>query len=91
MAAALSTPLAGAETTPAAAPSAAAQTLAQFMDQADRWLLTGASLPPELPRLLQPLPPADRLTAVAYLRRIGLLQGPALDLTTLLAGNGTTP
>ncbi|WP_162784670.1 hypothetical protein [Paracoccus suum] len=65
--------------------AASAKRLTIFLADAEKWLLAGESVPPELPKLLEPMLPHDRLTAVAYLRRLGLLDGPPVDLQRLLA------
>lgn len=65
--------------------AASAQRLTAFIAEAEARLLAGQSLPPELPKLLEPMVPGDRLLAVAYLRRLGLLQSAPLDLQRLLA------
>lgn len=72
-------------TRPQSPSAASAQRLTAFIAEAEAWLLAGQSLPPELPKLLEPMVPGDRLLAVAYLRRLGLLQGAPLDLQRLLA------
>lgn len=57
--------------------------LASFRRDADEWLLTGKSLPPDYRLRLMQMEPADRMQALAYLRRLGLLTGatwPVVDL-----------
>lgn len=76
--------LAAAEPPALKAADPAIRDLPGFLRLADGWMLAGRMAPPELPRLLQALAPADRLTAIAYLRRGGLYEGPAMDLGALL-------
>lgn len=68
--------------TPAAAP---VKPLSEVLRDLDAMLLAGEPLPPDFLLELAPLPPAERLLAVAYARRAGLLTGPALPLADLLA------
>lgn len=58
--------------------------LAEVLRELDAILLAGEALPADFLPGLAPLPPADRLLAVAYARRAGLLTGPALPLADLL-------
>ncbi|MRX49701.1 hypothetical protein GI374_04405 [Paracoccus sp. S-4012] len=67
---------------PAGADEAA---LAAFIAEADRWLYAGERAPADLPIRLRRLPPAERLLAIAYLRRTGLFDGPAFDPALTLA------
>lgn len=58
--------------------------VAQFVDEAADWLLSGQALPRDYrPRLLA-MEPADRLHAIAYLRRTGLLTGTSWPVSDLL-------
>jgi len=63
----------------------ASASLAAVLTETDALLLAGAASFPDLDRRLAGLAPADRLLAVAYLRRAGLLSGPMLPLDSLLA------
>ena len=63
----------------AAAAQPAPVTLGAFQQQAQEWLLAGRGVPPELPRLLAPLAPADRITAVEGARRFAAVAGTLHD------------
>lgn len=73
-----------ADTAPPAADAARATPLGEMMRELDAILLAGEALPPDFAPKLAPLPPGERLLAVAYARRAGLLTGPALPLDGLL-------
>lgn len=67
----------------AAGPVAAAG-LDGFRRTADEWLLTGQGLPRDYRVTLLQMGSADRLQAIAYLRRIGLLTERPWSLDDLL-------
>ena len=67
------------------APAAVAKPLQEVLGDIDAILLAGEALPPDFVLGLLPLPPGERLVAVAYARRAGVLTGPALPLSVLLA------
>lgn len=56
-----------------------------FLDEAKHWLLEGDVAPPDVLMRLQHLAPGDRLLAIAYLRRIGVYDGPVVPTDALLA------
>jgi len=64
---------------------AASPALGAFLATAQGWLLADDDPPGDLPLQLQELAPGDRLLAIAWLRRAGLLEGPAFDPGFLLA------
>ncbi len=66
-----------------AGPVAAAD-LDAFRRTADEWLLTGQRLPRDYRVMLMQMDSADRLQAIAYLRRIGLLTERPWSLDDLL-------
>ncbi|MDM7458689.1 MAG: hypothetical protein P3W94_004905 [Paracoccus sp. (in: a-proteobacteria)] len=51
---------------------------------ADEWLLSGRGLPPGYRLRLMQMEPAERMQALAYLRRLGLLTGPSWPVEDLL-------
>lgn len=55
-----------------------------FADEATGWLLEGRRLPPDYRLRLLNMPPADRLQAIVFLRRAGLLSGTAWSLADVL-------
>ena len=67
------------------ASAAVEKPLQEVLGEIDGILLAGEALPPDFVLGLLPLPPGERLVAVAYARRAGLLTGPALPLSELLA------
>lgn len=67
----------------AAAP-AAAERIEEFRQVANDWLLSGRGLPRDYRVELMRMDSADRLQAIAYLRRIGLLTDRPWTLDDLL-------
>lgn len=62
-----------------------------YASQAQNLLLAGQGLPRDFRRELAALDPVDRFAVVIWLRRSGLLTGPAIPLDEMLApvpGNG---
>ncbi|RNF32909.1 hypothetical protein A7A09_019770 [Paracoccus methylarcula] len=55
-----------------------------FMEEASAWLLDGKGLAPNYRQLLQQMEPADRLQAIIFLRRSGLLTGDIWSLEDVL-------
>lgn len=55
-----------------------------FMEEASAWLLEGKGLPRDYRSLLQQMDPADRLQAIVFLRRSGLLTGDIWALEDVL-------
>lgn len=69
----------------AAAPEAGAtDPLQVFIADATGWLLEDGRLPPDYRLRLLAMEPADRVAALAHLRRIGLLTGAAWPVGDLL-------
>lgn len=66
------------------APEGAPDSLGRILGDAEQWVLDGKSLPPDYLIRIEGLEPADRFIAIVYLRRAGLLVGPAVDLDRLL-------
>ena len=64
--------------------SAHADTLEAYRQQASGWLLSGQRLPRDYRVQLMRMESADRIRAIAYLRRIGLLTGSSWSLDDLL-------
>lgn len=58
--------------------------LEAFADEASAWLLEGRRLPPDYRVRLMQMAPADRLQAIVFLRRAGLLTDMAWTLTDVL-------
>lgn len=58
--------------------------LSAFTEEASAWLLEGEELPPDYRLRLLMMPPADRLQAIVFLRRAGLLTEGAWSLSDLL-------
>ncbi|MBM3603951.1 MAG: phage portal protein [Alphaproteobacteria bacterium] len=56
----------------------------QFAQEATGWLLEGKGLPRDYRVTLMQMDSSDRLRAIAYLRRIGLLTGAPWSLDDLL-------
>lgn len=56
-----------------------------FMEEASAWLLEGKGLARDYRSLLQQMDPADRLQAIVFLRRSGLLTGDTWALEDVLA------
>lgn len=52
---------------------------------ATEWLLNGEDLPRDIDERLMRLPPSDRVEALVFLRRSGMLIGPAWTADRLLA------
>lgn len=75
-----------ADTAVAAAPSEPAlpPAVAAFAAEASALLLAGESLPPDYRLRLLVMPPAERLLAIIYLRRTGLLRGDPWPLEDVL-------
>lgn len=90
-ASASATPAVAAAPAPAASPqdgkpaAPADGALSGFLDRARAWLLSGEGPPRDLRLRLQALGPGDRLTAIAWLRRAGLVEGPAFAPDFILA------
>jgi len=53
--------------------------------EATEWLLNGEDLPRDLDERLMRLSPSDRIEALVFLRRSGMLIGPAWSAERLLA------
>lgn len=70
---------------------ASADALESFTQAASGWLLAGEALPRDYRLTLMRMDSADRLRAIAYLRRIGLLTDRPWTLDELLrpAATGT--
>ncbi|MBU2956825.1 hypothetical protein Q4511_14885 [Paracoccus sp. 1_MG-2023] len=66
------------------ASAASAGGIEAYRQQASEWLLTGQRLPRDYRVELMAMESADRISAIAYLRRIGLLTGRAWSLDDLL-------
>ena len=64
-----------------ASPAAGAPTLPELMAEIDGFVLEGRNMPVDYLLRLRSLPqPAERMEALIYLRRSGLLRGPAVSL-----------
>lgn len=59
--------------------------LTQFRQQSEAKLLAGEALAPDYRQHLATLPPAERIEAIIFLRRIGLLTGRAWQVDDLLS------
>ncbi|WP_211659318.1 hypothetical protein [Paracoccus indicus] len=59
-------------------------TFDQFAADANGWLLSGRGLPRDYRVTLMQMDSADRISAIAYLRRIGLLTDSPWSLDDLL-------
>lgn len=59
-------------------------TFEQFAADANLWLLSGQGLPRDYRVTLMQMDSADRISAIAYLRRIGLLTDSPWSLDDLL-------
>lgn len=59
-----------------------------FRAQVAQMVLSGASLPPDYLLSLSGLPDGQRMLAVIYLRRAGLLTGDAVPLGRIIPVNG---
>lgn len=69
----------------AATPDAGASNpLEAFIADATGWLLADGRLPPDYRLRLLAMEPADRVAALAHLRRMGLLTGAAWPVSDLL-------
>ncbi|MFN3526815.1 MAG: hypothetical protein ACK4YU_12050 [Paracoccus sp. (in: a-proteobacteria)] len=55
-----------------------------FVEEASDWLLEGRSLPRDYRLRLLAMTPADRMRAITYLRRVGLLTGAPWPVADLL-------
>lgn len=66
------------------APEAVSPGLAALMADADRWLLAGQMAPADIMLRLARLEPPERLLAIAYLRRLGIYDRPAVPIDVLL-------
>lgn len=66
-----------------AAPSASTETR-HFIDRMIELLLDGENLPVDIKRQIMELDPNERFNAIIFLRRSGLLDGPAWPLDELL-------
>ncbi|AUH33762.1 hypothetical protein [Paracoccus tegillarcae] len=58
--------------------------LAQFQRQAEETLLAGETLAPDYRLQLLGMPPAERIEALIFLRRIGLLTGKSWRVGDML-------
>lgn len=58
--------------------------VAVYAEEASGWLLEGRELPPDYRVRLLQMPPAQRLQAIVFLRRAGLLTDKAWPLEDLL-------
>lgn len=56
-----------------------------FFARATGWVLAGESLPADYLQQLAAMPADERLAAVVFLRRSGLLDGAPIPLATMLA------
>lgn len=56
-----------------------------FAKAATDWLLAGEELPTDYLQQLAAMPPDQRLLAIVFLRRAGLLDGAPIPISTLLA------
>lgn len=56
-----------------------------FVDDAQARMLAGQGLPQDFRRRLAGMAPADRYAVVIWLRRAGLLTGPAIPIDEMLA------
>ena len=68
-----------------AAAAGAPPDAAAFTAAATDWVLSGQPLPPDYLQRLAAMAPDQRLLAVVFLRRSGLLEGPAIPAATILA------
>lgn len=68
----------------AASLAAAPAGFEQFAADANGWLLSGQGLPRDYRVTLMQMDSADRISAIAYLRRIGLLNDTPWTLDDLL-------
>lgn len=59
--------------------------LSAFTEEASAWLLEGEPLPRDYRLRLMRMHPADRLQAIVFLRRSGLLRGDVWRLEEVLA------
>lgn len=66
-----------------AAPSASTET-SHFIDRMIELLLDGENLPVDIKHQVMELDPNERFNAIIFLRRSGLLDGPAWPLDELL-------
>lgn len=62
-----------------------APALTDFQAEINALLLDGLPLPPDYPHRLRAMPPAQRIEALIYLRRTGMLTGRVWPLVDLLA------
>lgn len=58
--------------------------LDRFTDEAKGWLLQGRPMPPDTRLRLLRMPPEDRLQAIIFLRRAGLMTGASWQVQDLL-------
>lgn len=58
---------------------------AAFTATATDWVLSGQSLPADYLQQLAAMPPDQRLLAVVFLRRSGLLKGAAIPAAAMMA------
>lgn len=63
---------------------AVAPDLQEFQSQAVERLLDGKSLPPDYRQQLMAMPPDDRVSAIIFLRRAGLMTGRPWTIEDLL-------
>ena len=56
----------------------------QFTREAEQWVLQGKALPPDYRLRLLQMEPADRIQAIIFLRRAGLLEGSAWTVQDML-------
>lgn len=77
---------AAALTTPVAAADAS-----DLTQEATQWVLSGDSLPDDYLQRLADLSPDQRLLAIVFLRRAGLLTGATMSVETLLAPARSAP
>ncbi len=69
----------------AALTSSAAAAPPDLARDATEWVLSGEDLPDDYLQRLAGLPPDERLLAIVFLRRAGLLTGAAMSVEALLA------
>lgn len=65
--------------------ASAPQTSEALIAQATDWLLNGESLPPDMDRRLQSLPPGERMRVLVFLRRSGMFTGADWSIEKILA------
>lgn len=69
----------------AGAPAGQVETRDALIRDATDWLLNGEDLPRDIDERLMRLSPSDRVEALVFLRRSGMMIGPAWSVERLLA------